>query len=190
MSREDERSDASATNRGRRSLLRLLVEGSRALEGRLHEGLRAAGYGDLRPAHYAVFRYLKDEGSRVTELAEAAGMTKQSMGELVTHLEEGGYVLRRPDPRDGRARIVSLTEAGRRGIGTAAGRLAEIEDDLRERMGEESLERLTGLLAELTILLEEPGTARAATSGHEPGPARPPWRRRTREGDGQPRHDA
>ena len=67
--------------------MRLLVEGSRALEVRLYEGLRAAGYGDVRPAHYAVFRYLEKGGSRVTELAEAAGMTKQSMGELVAYLE-------------------------------------------------------------------------------------------------------
>jgi MarR family transcriptional regulator, temperature-dependent positive regulator of motility len=85
-----ERKAVSRADGGRRSLLRLLVEGSRAMEGRLYEGLRAAGYGDVRPAHYAIFRYLEDEGSRVTELAEAAGMTKQSMGELVDHLERRG----------------------------------------------------------------------------------------------------
>src|SRR3712207_5727763 len=99
--------------------MRLMVEGSRALEGLLHEGLKEAGYGDVRPAHYAVFRYLKGEGSRVTELAEAAGMTKQSMGELVDHLERRGYVERRPDPRDRRAKIVVSTEKGRQ-IGRAS----------------------------------------------------------------------
>jgi len=145
--------------------LRLLVEGSHALEGRLYEGLRAAGYGDVRPAHYAVFRYLEEGGSRVTELAEAAGMTKQSMGELVAYLEVRGYVRRRPDPKDGRARIVSPTESGRRGIEAAAGRLAEIEADLAERMGEEELERLSSLLGDLSALLNEPGTPRADTPG-------------------------
>jgi MarR family transcriptional regulator, temperature-dependent positive regulator of motility len=173
VSRKLERKDTSRAAGGRRSLLRLLVEGSRALEGRLHEGLRVRGYADIRPAHYAVFRYLKGEGSRVTELAEAAGMTKQSMGELVAHLEKRGYVRRRPDPRDGRARIVYPTEAGRRGIEAAGGRLAEIEDDLRGRMGEDGLERLAGLLAELTALLEEPDTARPATSGHDTDPTGP-----------------
>lgn len=135
--------------------MRLLVEGSRALEAHLYEGLRAAGYGDIRPSHYVVFRYLKDEGSRVTELAEAAGMTKQSMGELVAHLEERGYVRRSPDPRDGRARIVLPTETGRRGLGAAAERLADIEAVLRDRMGEERLEQLADLLQELAGLLSE-----------------------------------
>jgi DNA-binding MarR family transcriptional regulator len=165
MSRRGETNGASTADQGRRSLLRLLVEGSHALEGRLYEGLRAAGYGDVRPAHYAVFRHLEEGGSRVTELAEAAGMTKQSMGELVDYLEERGYVKRRPDPRDGRARIVTPTEAGRRGTEAAVGRLARIEADLAERMGEEELERLSGLLGELAAFLDEPGTSRTDTPG-------------------------
>jgi MarR family transcriptional regulator, temperature-dependent positive regulator of motility len=138
-----------------RSLLRLLVECSRGLEVRLRVGLREAGYGDVRPAHYAVFRYLAPEGSRVTELAEAAGMTQQSMGEFVAHLERLGFVERRPDPRDGRARIVVPTEAGRGGIAAAAGILAEMEADMAERMGEEKLESLVDLLEELSTLLAQ-----------------------------------
>jgi MarR family transcriptional regulator, temperature-dependent positive regulator of motility len=150
-----ERKAVSRADGGRRSLLRLLVEGSRAMEGRLYEGLRAAGYGDVRPAHYAIFRYLEDEGSRVTELAEAAGMTKQSMGELVDHLERRGYVERCPDPRDGRAKIVVLTAKGRRGIEAAAELIAEIEGELARWMGKERLEVLTGSLADLRAFFEE-----------------------------------
>jgi DNA-binding MarR family transcriptional regulator len=154
MSRDFQRKGAPRADVGRRSLLRLLVEGSRELEGRLYEGLRAAGYGDVRPAHYAVFRYLEDDGSRVTELAEVAGMTKQSMGELVAYLEERGYIERRPDPRDGRAKIVVLTEKGQRGIEAAAERIAEIEAELARWMGRERLEGLIGSLADLTAVLD------------------------------------
>jgi MarR family transcriptional regulator, temperature-dependent positive regulator of motility len=138
-----------------RSLLRLLVECSRGLETRLRARLREAGYGDVRPAHYAVFRCLGPEGSRVTELAEAAGMTQQSMGEFVAHLERLGFVERRPDPRDGRARIVVPTEAGREGIAAAAGLLAETEADLAERLGKEKLDSLVALLEDLSILLAQ-----------------------------------
>ena len=118
-------------------------------------GLREAGYGDIRPAHYAVFRHLGPEGSRVTELAEAAGMTQQSMGEFVAQLERLGFVERRPDPRDRRARIVVPTEAGRGGVAAAAGILADTEADLAERMGEERLESLVALLEELSTLLAQ-----------------------------------
>src|SRR5215212_8107329 len=137
--------DEEVRSAGRQSsLLRLMVETSRALERLLHEGLWEVGYGDVRPAHYAVFRYLGPEGSRVTELAEAAGMTKQSMGELVDYLERCRYVERRADPRDGRAKIVVPTEKGRRGIEAAAERIAEIEAELEGRMGNERLEDLVG----------------------------------------------
>ena len=127
------------------------------MDGHLHEGVAAAGFGDVRPAHYAVFRFLKPGGSRVTELAEEARMTKQSMGELVVYLERRGYVERLPDPRDGRAKIVVLTEAGLRFAQAAVERVGEIEDALAERMGgQERLEGLAASLEELKVLSAEP----------------------------------
>jgi DNA-binding MarR family transcriptional regulator len=165
VSRDLESKDMSRVDAGRRSLLRLMVEGSRALEELLHEGLREAGYGDVRPAHYAVFRYLGPEGSRVTELAEAAGMTKQSMGELVDYLEQRSYVQRRADPRDRRAKMVVPTKKGRRGIEAAAELIAEIEAELAGRMGNERFEELAGSLAELVTFLAEPRGAQTSPTG-------------------------
>ena len=135
------------------------------MERQLYEGLAAAGFEDVRPAHYAVFRFLRPEGSRVTELAEEARMTKQSMGELVAYLERRGYVERLPDPRDGRARIVVWTEAGRRWTEAAAERLGEIEDALAERVGgQERLEELAGSLEDLLALSAEPIPTRAGSA--------------------------
>lgn len=122
----------------------------------MQEGLVESGYGDVRPAHYAVFRYLKPEGSRVTELAREARMTKQSMGELVFYLERRGYVERRPDPRDRRARVVIVTAKGRKGYRAAVGRVAEIEAALAERLGGERLEELAVLLGKIAAYLAEP----------------------------------
>ena len=148
-------------------------EAFRSLERQLYEGLAAAGFEDVRPAHYAVFRFLRPEGSRVTELAEDARMTKQSMGELVAYLERRGYVERLPDPHDGRAKIVVWTEAGLGWAEAAAERLGEIEDALAERIGgQERLEELGDSLEELRVLSAEPMPTRAG-SARKPSPAFP-----------------
>src|SRR5918997_2558089 len=72
----------------------------------------AAEHPDVRRAHGPVFEMLDPGGSRVADLARRARMSRQAMGELVDDLERLGYVERRPDPRDGRAKLVMLTEKG------------------------------------------------------------------------------
>ena len=51
-----------------------------------------AGYPEIRPGHGCVFRFIDHEGTRLTELAERSGYTKQAVGEVVADLEELGYV--------------------------------------------------------------------------------------------------
>ena len=87
----------------------------RAMEFRVFEGLAAAGFDDLTPAQARVFQRIGPDGSRLTDLAAQAGITKQSAGFLVDQLERTGYVARVPDPQDGRARLVRVAERGRRG---------------------------------------------------------------------------
>ncbi|MGW0182200.1 MarR family winged helix-turn-helix transcriptional regulator [Nocardia sp. NPDC003345] len=128
------------------SLLKLLVLATRAVEDELNAELRARLPGDLRPAHYAVFRYLDPEGSRVGDLADAAGMTQQSMGELVGRLESAGLVRREVDPGDRRARRVVCTREGVAVLGLAGDRLAAIEERIRTDVGPAELRRLRELL--------------------------------------------
>ena len=78
----------------------------------LHQRLDEAGYGEITPSHGLVFQYLEDNGSRITDLAAHAGMTKQSMSALVYQLEEYGYLKRKNDPLDARAVLFILTEKG------------------------------------------------------------------------------
>ena len=66
----------------------------------LHRRLEEEGYGEITPSHGLVFQYMSDEGSRITDLASRAGMTKQSMSALVYALEESSYLKRKPDPSD------------------------------------------------------------------------------------------
>ncbi len=74
--------------------------------------LAAAGYDDLHPRHWAVLAYLDEDGIRATELARISGRHKQVVGRLVDELEELGYVERRPDPADRRAKLIVPTARG------------------------------------------------------------------------------
>ncbi|WP_433560710.1 MarR family winged helix-turn-helix transcriptional regulator [Nocardia sp. CA-151230] len=142
------------------SLLKLLTLLTRSVERELNQQLRAVLHDSLRPAHYSVFRYLDPAGSRVGDLAEAAGMTQQSMGELIAHLERFGYVERRVDPSDRRARLVVATDTGRSALATAAEQIADIEDRLGAQLGTGGLLQLRSLLARAhMVLTPEPANA-------------------------------
>src|SRR6201992_3440460 len=74
--------------------------------------LLEAGITDVRPTHGCVFRFLHGDGMRLTELASLAGLTKQSVGEIVGDLEGLAYLERYPDPTDKRAKLIRLTKKG------------------------------------------------------------------------------
>src|SRR5260370_19971305 len=87
----------------------LLVIPNQVLRRRVAAAL-AEEFPDYRPNYEAVFRWLGPEGDHISDLADRAGVTKQSMGETIAWLERHGYVERVPDLRDGRAAIVRRTE--------------------------------------------------------------------------------
>lgn len=91
---------------------RLLLIGSRIFERIAIAELRGQGFSDLRLPHLALIRMLPVEGLRTTEIGELAGMTKQAVGQLAIELERAGYVVRLPDPSDGRAKIVRFAARG------------------------------------------------------------------------------
>ena len=111
-----------------------------------------AGVEGIRPAHLQVFGSIKADGSRLTELAESSGLSLSAMAELVDSLQALGYLERRPDPADGRAKLVCLTEAGRGAIGEGRRLIAGIEADWGDAIGER---RFTELCDSLQSLLDE-----------------------------------
>jgi len=113
--------------------------------------LAAAGYDDIRSAHLPVIQALSSNpaGLRSTELATHARITKQSMGYLVDHLDSGGYVERVPDPTDGRAKLVRLTERGFQMYALAGGQVVTLEGIWTGYLGEQNMRQLKRLLAEL-----------------------------------------
>jgi DNA-binding MarR family transcriptional regulator len=105
--------------------------------------LAEEGYDDIREGYGCVFGFIDiDEGSRLTELAERSGLTKQAVGEVIPELEALGYVTREPDPRDKRAKIIKLTTKGRDACLTGRRLFAEIEQEWAEEFGDELLAAL------------------------------------------------
>lgn len=111
--------------------------------------LSEAGHPTIRPGHGCVFRFIHAGGSRLTELAESSGLSKQAVGEVVDDLEKLGYVERAQDPQDGRAKVIRLTELGADAHRTALEIFAEIERDLAERYGAERVATMRELLEEI-----------------------------------------
>ncbi len=120
----------------------------------LYAGVLAAGYDDLSAAHVGLWRYPGLDGLRPSQVADRVGITKQSVNDLLGHLERHGYLLRVPDSADGRARVIRLTSRGRRleqtiyaEAGSAQLRIAEILGPQRFAHLHSSLELLTEQLA-------------------------------------------
>ena len=120
----------------------------------LYAGVVAAGFDDLNAAHVGLWRYPGLEGLRPSQLADRVGITKQSVNDLLGHLEAHAYLRRVPDSGDGRARVIRLTSKGRRleqtiyaAAGAAQLRIADILGSLRFGQLRSSLELLTEQLA-------------------------------------------
>jgi DNA-binding MarR family transcriptional regulator len=132
----------------------LLREPFRTMSEQLIERLAERGHAEVRYAHGNVFQYLDDEGTRVSVLAQRAGMTRQSMTQLVEHLERRGYLERVPDPADGRAQLVRTTARGREVFAIVREFVAETEQRLETRLGTAKLAQLRALLVELDNALQ------------------------------------
>lgn len=127
----------------------LLFVSYRAMEKRVFEALAAAGYDDITPAQARVFQRIAPGGSRLTDLAEQAQITKQSAGFLVDQLERAGYVERVPDPTDARARLVRVADRGAGVIPLAATVVADVEAEWERYLGPQAMDQLRETLTRL-----------------------------------------
>jgi DNA-binding MarR family transcriptional regulator len=127
-----------------------------ALVDELHKRLAEEGYSDIRPAHTIIFALLGPEGMRLSELTARAQTTKQVMNYLVNAVESNGYVERVPDPTDGRAKIVRLTERGLQASRAGRDVIFSIEKEWAEIFGEQEMGELRSLLERLIGVVVQP----------------------------------
>ena len=130
--------------------IRLLDAAFTEFDAELSRRLATTAYADIRPAHACVFGHIDPDGSRLTDLADRAHMTKQSVGEVTNDLEQRGYVERVPDPSDGRAKIIRLTARGHEAQALGWDLINEIEREWAERFGAERIAALRATLEAVT----------------------------------------
>ena len=123
------------------------------LSARVHHRLHSRGFREITDSNSTVMKLLGPEGDRITELANKAGVTKQSMGYLVEQLETAGYVERVDDPIDARAVIIRRTKKGWAYTRAAAEEVAKLQEEWTQLLGRAKMKELKSLLAELVAKL-------------------------------------
>lgn len=127
----------------------LMFVGYRSMESRVLGALHESGFEDMSAAKARVFERIGAQGTRLTDLAEQAQVTKQTAGSLVDQLEQAGYVERRPDPSDARARLICIAERGLAAVQVAAGVVAQVEEEWTQHLGERDTRHLRRILTRL-----------------------------------------
>jgi DNA-binding MarR family transcriptional regulator len=118
---------------------RLMFNGARRFEERIHTTVKDAGFSEIRFVHLTLTRNMNAGGTRLTTLASRAGMTKQAMGQLVDECEALGIIERRPDPSDRRARIIAFTQRGRKLLEVLHQGIARAEAEMEAAVGKRAL---------------------------------------------------
>jgi DNA-binding MarR family transcriptional regulator len=138
----------------------LLRDPTLVMQQLVAEELTRRGFADLRPALLAVGQHVGADGTRITELAARAWLSKATVVHAVDELERLGYVTREPDPTDRRAKLVMATARAREAEQVARAAIAEIRDAWGELIGEEEMADLEAGLRRLRAVLW-PETERA-----------------------------
>jgi DNA-binding MarR family transcriptional regulator len=140
--------DGQQPDAARINTIALLGRAYSRLGFQIVDGVVGAGF-PQKPRHSAVFAQIRPEGSRLSDLARGANMTPQSMGEIVDELEELGYVERRADPSDRRAKLVTLTARGRECLAAGEQTIRGLESDIDAMLGTDGHAELRRMLERL-----------------------------------------
>ncbi len=127
----------------------LMFIASRASETRVSAAMRGAGVDDVTPAQGRIAARIGPQGTRISELAEQALVSKQTATSLVDRLESAGYVERVPDPADGRARLVRFTSRGEALFPLARSVEADVEREWTAHLGARRMRELRESLTRL-----------------------------------------
>ncbi|WP_408897937.1 hypothetical protein ACJ5H2_02245 [Nocardioides sp. R1-1] len=121
----------------REPFIALVEKAARVLRADMLESAHRAGFTEVVAAHNAVFATLPPEGARAADMAARAGITRQSMGEVVRDMVRLGMLAMVPDPVDRRAKVVTYTDYGTRVAQAGMDHIVALDRQLREELGDE-----------------------------------------------------
>ncbi len=139
-----------------RPLVSIVDRLHRSLQADMVEDVRRRGHPEFKGSHSLVFAWLPESGARTADMAARAGITRQSMGEVVRDLVDLGIVEMTPDPDDGRAKLVKLTDYGRTITREGRQHIVELERRLAEEFGEEEYAMVRAVLERATEIVGLP----------------------------------
>ena len=148
-----------------KSLQILFRDARAAVEAAVRADLAQNGFGDVAPSHSALMREIGDDGSRPSELAAHAGVTRQAITKLVDELERLDLVRRDPDPNDGRGVIVKYTDRGRAGVAIARKRMLALERAYAAQVGADRWAEVRSTLE--TLFGDDPGLSQRRHGSEE-----------------------
>jgi DNA-binding MarR family transcriptional regulator len=138
-----------------------------AFQDELYARFEQAGHSNITPPHGAVLAHLDPGGTRATELARRSGRPKQLIGRAIDELEQLGYVERRPEPGDRRAKLIVPTPRGRQLIQLSDGIIRDIEKRPANALGPDAYRNFKHALATVTETLTAPTSRRRPPDGAE-----------------------
>lgn len=136
-------------------LIALVDRANRALQSDMVREAHRQGHPEVKYAHNAVFSTLNESGARATELAARAGITRQSMGEIVREMVSLGILEMRTDPHDRRAKLVTYTKPGLEQARIGFQHIIDLEKRFADEFGDKEYEIARSVLGRLVRLLDE-----------------------------------
>ncbi|WUJ71597.1 MarR family winged helix-turn-helix transcriptional regulator [Kribbella soli] len=137
------------TRSGKPDIGILLLLADQEFVRELREHVAAQGFDDQGRSDGFVFRTLSAGPTTISGLAERLEITKQGAGQIVDDMERRGYIERRPDPSDARAKLLHLTEHGQAALSTARKFHQAYERRLRKQFGDEAIDTLRDVLTDM-----------------------------------------
>lgn len=142
-----------------------LRQAAEAVHHAVRTRLTAAGYDDLRPAHFALLQFPGPHNTRPTDLAARVGLRKQALNPLINDMQNMGYLRRTSTRDDGRTRLLQLTPRGMALMRIMRETLDDIDQEMTTRLGVAAYRSFQDALAHVQTVAET-ATATATSLGH------------------------